>query len=91
MAMDKQSRYSLMIEWSDEDQLYIASFPEWEARGLLGHTHGDTYEEAARNGEEVLYMLVRSAREEGEILPPPRTFDQSHPTLDAPAPAPALP
>ena len=50
------------------------SFPEWEAHGLIGQTHGDTYEEAVRKGQEVLYMLMERARAEGEPLPSPRTF-----------------
>ena len=72
--MSEQPRYSLLIQWSDEDQAYIVSFPEWEAHGLIGHTHGDTYDEAVRKGQEVLHMLMESARAEGEPLPSPRTF-----------------
>jgi antitoxin HicB len=72
--MSEQPRYSMVIQWSDEDQAYIVSFPEWEAHGLIGHTHGDTYEEAVRKGQEVLHMLIESARAEGEPVPAPRTF-----------------
>lgn len=72
--MNSQPHYSLVIEWSDEDQAYVVSFPEWEAHGLIGHTHGDTVTEAVRKGEEVLEMLIRSAEAEGEPLPIPRTF-----------------
>lgn len=32
-------RYSLVIEWSNEDQTYVVSFPEW---GDNTHTHGET-------------------------------------------------
>jgi hypothetical protein len=33
--------YTMLIEWSDEDDAYIVSFPEWEEQqGLIGHTHG---------------------------------------------------
>lgn len=39
-------RYSMVIEWSEEDKAYIVSVPE-----LPGcRTHGLTYEEAARQG-----------------------------------------
>jgi predicted RNase H-like HicB family nuclease len=62
----------MIIEWSDEDEVYIVSFPEW---GDLAHTHGTTYAEAVRMGEEVLDLLVSSALEEGESLPPARRFD----------------
>ena len=72
--MSEQPRYSLVIQWSDEDQAYIVSFPEWEAHGLIGQTHGDTYEEAVRKGQEVLHILMESAGAEGEPLPSPRTF-----------------
>jgi antitoxin HicB len=51
----------MVIQWSDEDQAYIVSFPEWEAQGLIGHTHGETDESAARKGREVLPMRVESA------------------------------
>jgi predicted RNase H-like HicB family nuclease len=72
--MGEQLRYLLVIQWSNEDQVYIVSFPEWEADGLIGHTHGDSYEEAVRKGKEVLHILMESARAEGEPLPSPRTF-----------------
>ncbi len=69
--MSERPRYSMLIQWSDEDRVYIVSLPEW---GDLIHTHGDTYEEAARMGNEVLEMLVDIAREEGRPLPEPRVF-----------------
>ena len=72
--MNDELRYSLLISWSEEDQTYVVSFPEWEAHGLVGHTHGDTYEAAIRNGQDVLHMLVESARKDGESLPPPFTY-----------------
>ena len=72
--MSEQSHYSMAIQWSDEDQAFIVSFPEWEAQGLIGHTHGVTYEEAVRKGREVLHMLVESAQMEGEPIPAPHTF-----------------
>ena len=34
--MNEPWRYSMVIEWSDEDQAYIVSLPEW---GDLVHTH----------------------------------------------------
>ena len=79
--MGHDPRYALLIEWSDEDDAYIVSFPEWEEQhDLIGHTHGATYEEAARKGAAVLELLVRSANADGDPLPVPRRFDR-HPTL----------
>lgn len=66
--------YSMMIAWSDEDQTYIVSFPEWQQAGYIAHTHGDTYAEAVEKGQDMLTFLIESAQEEGEPLPAPRTF-----------------
>jgi|AGSF01.1.fsa_nt_gi Uncharacterized conserved protein len=44
-------KYSILIQWSEEDQAYIASLPEW---GEYARTHGETYEEALENAKEVL-------------------------------------
>ena len=79
--MDQQPHYSMAIQWSDEDHVYIVSFPEWEAHGLIGHTHGATYDEAVRKGQEVLHMLVDSAREvlkisRSQLKPPPPLLDE---------------
>ncbi len=72
--MSEQLHYSMLIQWSDQDQAYLVTLPEWKGRVFGPVTHGDTYEEAVRNGSEVLEMLVESARESGEPLPEPRVF-----------------
>ena len=69
--MSEQLRYSLRIEWSDEDQVYVVSLPEW---GDLVHTHGTTYEEALQQGKELLAGLIAARQQQGEPLPPPRVF-----------------
>ena len=69
--MSEQARYSVVIEWSDEDQVYVASLPEW---GDLVHTHGATYEEALQRGKELIEGLVASRQQAGEPLPRPRVF-----------------
>ena len=73
-GMPTDPHYSMVIEWSDEDQLYIVSFPEWAAEGYISHTHGVTYAEAAEAGADLLAFLVESARATGETLPPVRAF-----------------
>jgi antitoxin HicB len=60
-------KYSVIIQWSEEDQLYIVSFPEW---GPGAHTHGKTYVEAAQNAQEVLELLMDGE----ESLPEPDLF-----------------
>ncbi len=72
----KEQRYSMVIEWSDEDQAYLVSLPEWADRIIGGPavTHGATYEEAVRHGHEALEALIASARKHGEALPAPRVY-----------------
>lgn len=69
--MSEQMRYSMMIEWSDDDQVYVVSLPEW---GDLVHTHGVTYEEALQRGKELIEGLVAGRQQSGEPLPRPRVF-----------------
>lgn len=66
--------YTVIIQWSDEDKCFIASLPEW---GKFCHTHGHTYEEALKNAQEVIELLVETYQEEGKPLPEPKTFGKS--------------
>lgn len=50
-----EPRYTVIIQWSEEDQAYVVSLPEW---GPYCKTHGATYEEAAKNAREVLELLM---------------------------------
>lgn len=66
----KRSPYSMYIRWSDEDQCYIAWLPEF---GDYVSTHGETYEEAAEQGREVLEMIqekIDAGEWEGPIPQP---------------------
>ncbi len=71
--MKNQSiHYSMLIEWSEEDQAFLVTLPEWAQQVYMPATHGDTYDEAVKNGREVLGMLINDAKRNGEPLPPPR-------------------
>jgi len=72
--MTEQLRYSIVIQWSDDDDAYLVTLPEWEGRVFNPVTHGDTYEEAIKNGYEALEALAASARKHSEELPQPRVF-----------------
>ena len=63
-----KSHYSMVIQWSIEDEIYIVSLPEF---GDRVHTHGDTYAEAIQHGEEVLELLVEEYQSQGRTLPTP--------------------
>ena len=64
-------KYSILIQWSEIDQTYIVSFPEW---GSHTHTHGDTYEEAFQNAQEVLQDLIYGYNAIGKPLPEPQVL-----------------
>lgn len=68
------SQYTIIIQWSDDDQCYVVSLPEW---GEFCHTHGDTYTEALANAQEVLEMLITSALANNEPLPAAQLFGKS--------------
>jgi len=65
-----KNQYSILIQWSDEDQKYIVSLPEF---GPYAHTHGDSYEEALQNGKEVLELLIEDYQARNKPLPKPLT------------------
>jgi predicted RNase H-like HicB family nuclease len=52
----------------------VVSLPEW---GEFCHTHGDTYEEALKNAQEVLEMLISSYLEDGQPIPEPQIVGKS--------------
>lgn len=68
-------QYSILIQWSDEDQKYVVSLPEF---GPYAHTHGDTYEEALKNGQEVLELLIEDYSARGRMLPQPLTLSANY-------------
>jgi len=64
-------KYSILIQWSEEDQAYIALLPEW---GKYARTHGESYEEALENAKEVLEDLVYGYEKTLRLLPAPQTL-----------------
>lgn len=60
----------MLIEWSDDDQVFVVTLPEFPCN----RTHGTSYEAAARNGQEVLDLLIETWKSEGRPLPAPHYF-----------------
>ena len=69
-------KYTIIIQWSNEDQCYVVLLPEF-THVMQPCTHGDTYEKALKNAQEVLELLIETALENGEPLPEPTTLGQS--------------
>jgi predicted RNase H-like HicB family nuclease len=65
-------RHSIVIQWSEEDQLYIVSLPEF---GPYTHTHGKTYEEALAMAQDCLETLIDVYQTNGKALPEPNLYD----------------
>lgn len=67
---EHHKHYSMVIEWSDEDQTYIVTVPE-----LSGcQTHGATYEEATRQGQDAIDSWIDAQLARGRSIPPPRIY-----------------
>jgi predicted RNase H-like HicB family nuclease len=68
------SRYSMVVQWSDEDNLFLVTIPEFAERVIMPCTHGKNREEAIHNGEEVIEMYLEAWESEGEPIPDPKTL-----------------
>jgi predicted RNase H-like HicB family nuclease len=56
----KPLHYEMVITWSDQDSCYLVHLPDFPEQHY--RTHGETYEEAAKNGQEVLELLLEDDR-----------------------------
>jgi predicted RNase H-like HicB family nuclease len=62
-------KYTMLIQWSEADQLYLVHLPEFPWQQFV--THGKTYEEAARNGQDAIAGLIEVLQNNGQPLPEP--------------------
>ena len=62
--------YSMVIIWSNEDNCYLVHIPDFSFQEF--HTHGDSYEEAAKRGQEVIDTYLELYKEGGKALPLPK-------------------
>lgn len=68
--MTPDPRYSMLIRWSEDDQLYLVAFPELGGPDRF-QTHGVTYEEAARRGRQAMTSIIEAMRTTGRPMPEP--------------------
>ena len=61
-------KYSIRLFWSEEDESYIATIPEFP--GLSAH--GETPEEAAEEAKVAAELFVEDMEENGERVPEPQ-------------------
>ena len=68
---DNVARYSMLIRWSDEDELYIV-----EVQELPGcKTHGKTYEEAVTQAQDAIETWIFGHRAAGYPIPQPHLYN----------------
>ncbi len=60
----------MIIQWSDEDNAFVVSLPEF----AFCKTHGDSYEEAVQNAQEMIAALVEFYQIQNKSLPEPQAF-----------------
>lgn len=68
------SRYSMIVQWSEEDRLFLVTIPEFSERVVMPCTHGKSREEAIHNAEEVIEMYLEAWEAEGASIPEPSTL-----------------
>ena len=66
MVMD--SKYEIIIFWSEEDNAFVAEVPELP--GCMAD--GKTYHEALANAEQIIQEWIETAEELGRAIPQPR-------------------
>lgn len=71
---DATPHYSIVIEWSEDNQAFVVLLPEWSDQYVMPIADGATYEEALERGKNALENYIQFAREDGKPLPQPRTF-----------------
>ena len=67
--MNNNLKYRIIIQWSDENNCFLVSLPDL-SKEQKWVTHGDSYEEALKNGLEVMEELIYIAETDGVKLPP---------------------
>lgn len=62
------NKYEIILYWSEEDQVVVAEVPELP--GCMAH--GKTEEAALKNAKEAIRLWIKTAREFGDPIPPPK-------------------
>ena len=60
----------MLIQWSDEDECFIVTLPEFDN----ARTHGDTHEQAVRMGKELIESFFMWYEQDGKPLPDPCVY-----------------
>ena len=62
-----KGKYKIIIEWSQEDNAFIVSLPDFQI--MQPCTHGESYQEALDNAQDVIELLEDILEQNGTPLP----------------------
>lgn len=65
----QELHYSMNITWSDKDNVYVVSFPQWKNSVGVPITTGKTFDEAVQNGRDLFELLTEAS--ENDYIPAP--------------------
>jgi predicted RNase H-like HicB family nuclease len=63
-----ETKYEIIIFWSDEDDAFVADVPELP--GCMAH--GASHAAALQNAEQAIRLWVATAEELGRLVPQPK-------------------
>ncbi len=58
----------IIIQWSEEDQLFLVTLPEF-TDVMQPCTHGKDYQEALQNAQDLIESLIEIYQEDNKPLP----------------------
>jgi predicted RNase H-like HicB family nuclease len=67
-----KTNYTMIIQWSKVDQVFVVTIPEFVGRVRMPCTEGNSYEDAAQAGLEVIETFLEIWEEEGQSIPEPQ-------------------
>jgi predicted RNase H-like HicB family nuclease len=66
--------YSVLIQWSSEDNIFVVSIPEFSDFLVMPCTHGSSYYDAANAAQEVIETFLEIWEEQGLEPPSPNLY-----------------
>jgi antitoxin HicB len=63
----------MLLQWSDEDQCFLVTLPEFEN----AKTHGSTRTEAVKQAKDLIESFIMWYGQDGKSLPEPYLFESN--------------
>lgn len=75
---EHEMRYSVLLRWSDEDNEWVATIPEWKGLSALGKTRADAVAEI----EKVIAIAVPGMKASRDAFPSPKVLQERPSGMD---------